>query len=379
MSRWEGKYVIGLTGNIGTGKSVVRRMLEHLGAYGIDADALAHRTIARGAPGYQTVVDQFGKWILKEDGEIDRGRLGRLVFADPLALASLEAIVHPLVEQAVDFLVKRSPHPVVVIEAIKLLESNLPQRCDSIWAVYAPKDVQLARLTQRRRMPRAEAIQRIESQPPQEQKVKAAKIIINNVGGIEDTWKQVAAGWKKDVPALEKAEAVTEAKPIIKGPYSITRGKPGDSAEITALINRVENRREPLTVGDIMEGFSEKAYLLLHVDSTLKAVAGWQVENLVSRITELVIDPTLPIEKAVPALIEEMERASRDLQCEVSLVFTPPKLGRMESLWQELGYTHIKPESLLVEAWKDAVRESMPPESILLFKKLREDRVMRPI
>lgn len=379
MSRWEGKYVIGLTGNIGTGKSVVRRMLEHLGAYGIDADALAHRTIARGAPGYQLVVDLFGKWILKEDGEIDRGRLGRLVFADPQALAGLEGIIHPLVEQAVEFLVKRAPHPVVVIEAIKLLESDLAKKCDSIWVVYAPKEVQLARLTQRRRMPRAEAIQRIESQAPQEGKVKAAKIVINNVGSIEDTWKQVAAGWRKDVPAVEKAETVTETKPVVKGPYSITRGKPGDSAEITALINRVENRRDPLTVGDIMEGFSEKAYLLLHVDSTLKAVAGWQVENLVARTTELVIDPSLPIDKAVTALIEEMERASRDLQCEVSLVFTPPKLGRLELLWKDLGYTHIKPESLFVEAWKDAVRESMPPETVLLFKKLREDRVMRPI
>lgn len=379
MSRWEGKYVIGLTGNIGTGKSVVRRMLEHLGAYGIDADALAHRTITRGAPGFQAVVELFGKWIVNADGEIDRERLGRVVFSDPHALASLEEIIHPLVEQAVDFLVKRAPHPVVIIEAIKLLESNLAKSCDSIWVVHAPKDVQLARLTQRRRMSRAEAIQRIESQPPQEQKIKAAKVVIKNVGSIEDTWKQVAAGWKNDVPAGEKEETVIEAQPVVKGPYTITRGKPGDSAEITALINRVENRRVPLTINDIMEGFSEKAYLLLHVDGTLKAVAGWQVENLVSRITELVIDPALPIEQVVPALIEEMERASRDLQCEVSLVFTPPKLGRLESLWQGLGYTPVKPESLFVEAWKDAVRESMPPETLLLLKKLREDRVMRPI
>ena len=80
MSKWEGKYAIGLTGNIGTGKSVVRRMLEHLGAYGIDADALAQRTYARGAPGFKAVVDQFGKWILNPEGEIDRGRLGPVGF-----------------------------------------------------------------------------------------------------------------------------------------------------------------------------------------------------------------------------------------------------------------------------------------------------------
>src|SRR5574341_2224193 len=82
MSAWPGKYVIGLTGNIATGKSVVRRMLEHLGAYGIDADALGHRAIAQGAPGYRPVLDTFGKWILGDDGQIDRAKLARVVFAD---------------------------------------------------------------------------------------------------------------------------------------------------------------------------------------------------------------------------------------------------------------------------------------------------------
>ena len=78
MGKWAGKLVIGLTGNIGTGKSVVRRMLEHQGAFGIDADALAHRAIAKGAPGYKKVISQFGQWMVSDDGEIDRKRLGRL-------------------------------------------------------------------------------------------------------------------------------------------------------------------------------------------------------------------------------------------------------------------------------------------------------------
>ena len=67
MSRWPGKYVIGLTGNIATGKSVVRKMLEHLGGYGIDADALAHRAMAKTAPGYPLVLESFGTWILDEE------------------------------------------------------------------------------------------------------------------------------------------------------------------------------------------------------------------------------------------------------------------------------------------------------------------------
>src|SRR5512140_782894 len=120
MSAWPGKYVIGLTGNIATGKSVVRKMLEHLGAYGIDADSLSHRATAKGAPGYLPTLDAFGKWILGADGEIDRIKLGRLVFNDAEAMTRLEDIIHPLVSQAIDVMVKRSNQRVIVIEAIKL-------------------------------------------------------------------------------------------------------------------------------------------------------------------------------------------------------------------------------------------------------------------
>ena len=86
MSRWPGKYVIGLTGNIATGKSVVRKMLEHLGGYGIDADALAHRAMAKGAPGFPLVLKSFGEWIVDDEGQIDRARLAKIVFSDQGAL-----------------------------------------------------------------------------------------------------------------------------------------------------------------------------------------------------------------------------------------------------------------------------------------------------
>ena len=125
MSKWPGKYVIGLTGNIATGKSVVRRMLEHLGAYTIDADALAHRVISNGAPGFQPVLDTFGTWLLEKDGQINRAKLGRLVFGDAPALAQLEDIIHPYVIQAVDLFVNVRNNKVIVIEAIKLLDSGL--------------------------------------------------------------------------------------------------------------------------------------------------------------------------------------------------------------------------------------------------------------
>jgi dephospho-CoA kinase len=201
VSNWPGKYVIGLTGNIATGKSVVCKMLEHLGAYIIDADVLSHRAMTKGAPGYQKVIDIFGKWIVDGDGEIDRTKLGRHVFNDPDALRQLEDIIHPLVEHAMDLLIQRASQRVIVIEAIKLLESKLAGACDTIWVTCAPEPVQKARLMQKRNMTVQDALQRIHAQPPQEMKTAAANVVIQNAGSFEDTWKQVVAAWK-NVPLV---------------------------------------------------------------------------------------------------------------------------------------------------------------------------------
>ena len=122
-SRWPGKYVIGLTGNIATGKSVVRKMLEHLGAFGVDADALSHQAIAPAGPAYAAVVKHFGEWLVTSTGEINRNRLARMVFTDPEALEQLEAIVHPVVGQGVDFLVRRAQSPVAVWPSLEVMST----------------------------------------------------------------------------------------------------------------------------------------------------------------------------------------------------------------------------------------------------------------
>lgn len=379
MSKWPGKYVIGLTGNIGTGKSVVRRMLEHLGAYGIDADALVHRAIAKGAPGYQAVVKAFGTWILGPDEQIDRNRLGRLVFSEPEALVTLEKIVHPLVAQAVDFIVQHATQPVIVIEAIKLLESGMAKSCDKVMVTYAPPETQIARLTQNRHMTEAEARQRITAQPPQEQKMAAAGVVIRNIGTFEDTWRQVVTAWQKFAPA-----AAAEPEPVKKtttpqGELSVLRGAPRHSAEIADLINKLKQTGIPLTRADIMAAFGERAFMILQVGPNLVGVIGWQVENLVSRTTDIYIEPSIPVAQALPVLVNEMERASKDLQCEASLIFVAPDLAQDESLWKGLGYERRTPDTLGVLAWQEAAQESMPANTVLLFKKLRQDRVLRPI
>lgn len=380
MSKWPGKTIIGLTGNIGTGKSVVRKMLEHLGAYSIDADTLSHRAMARGAPAYAPIVQLFGQFILAANGEIDRARLGRIVFNDPEALNALERIVHPLVEQAVDLIIRRAPQPVVVIEAIKLFESNLGKSCDSLWVVYAPAEIQLARLMKNRKMGEVEARQRINSQPPQEKKIPLAQVVIRNVGTFEETWQQVMAAWQKTVKiaVAEPATMVTRVA-AAKGDITILRGKPRHSKEIAGLINRLGKPAVQVTQEDVMGMFGEKAFLLLQSGENLLGMVGWQVENLIARTTDILIDPYLKLEDALPPLIQEMEQASRVLQSEASLVFLSEELAQKEPLWRALGYERRAPSSLGVLAWQEAAQESMPTGTVMFFKQLRVDRVLRPI
>ncbi|MBE0672874.1 MAG: dephospho-CoA kinase [Anaerolineales bacterium] len=376
-----GKFVIGLTGNIATGKSVVRRMLEHLGAYTIDADALSHRTYAKGAPGYQQVIDKFGKWLVNKDGEIDRKKLGNLVFSDPEAMKQLEAIVHPLVRQAAEILSKRATQPVVVIEAIKLLEGELRKMCDSIWVTNAPEEVQVERLIRKRGMNREQASERIHMQSAQSAKVAVANIVITNTGSYDDLWKQVSEAWKEIVPGA--AEAAVETAVIKKTPtgeFSVKRGKPKHSTSIAELVTRLSKGKRKMTASDVMESFGDKAYMLLEQDGQLVGLAGWQVENLVTRTTDIFLEEHVDAKKALEMLIKEVEIASSELQSEASLIFAMSEISTQEELWKRLGYERRTPETLGVQAWQDAAIESTQAgSSALFFKQLRQDRVLRPI
>ncbi|MEX1247134.1 MAG: dephospho-CoA kinase [Anaerolineales bacterium] len=167
MSAWPGFFVIGLTGNLAAGKNAVRRVLEGKGALGIDADALYHRAILAGAPGYRPVLDAFGKFILNASGEIDRKKLGQVVLADPEALKRLKSILHPLVRRAIDRMVRKGKRRVVVIEAAKLHASPLRQACDVVWVVTAGGAEQTF----------------------------AADTVIDNSGSLEETRQQVRRAW----------------------------------------------------------------------------------------------------------------------------------------------------------------------------------------
>ena len=189
--------LIGITGNIGTGKSTVARMLAELGAEVIDADLVAHQVMQAGTPAHARIVETFGPEVLDPDGEIDRARLGGIVFAAPEALARLEAIVHPATLAAISHRIASTSADVVVVEAIKLIEAGMADACDSVWVTTCRLEQQVYRLMGGRGLSRAEAAQRVRAQPPQEDKITRADVVVDTSGSLSRTRAQVQAAWER--------------------------------------------------------------------------------------------------------------------------------------------------------------------------------------
>jgi dephospho-CoA kinase len=190
------KYLIGLTGNIATGKSTVAKMLQDLGATVIDADALVHELQRKGTATFDAIVAAFGVGILDRAGEIDRKALGSIVFTEPAQLRVLESILHPAVLLDSVQRITAASTPVVVYEAIKLIEAGRAEMCDALWVVTARYEVQLERLMRDRRMSEAEARQRIDAQPPQSEKIQRATVVIDNSDSLQKTRQQVEAAFR---------------------------------------------------------------------------------------------------------------------------------------------------------------------------------------
>ncbi|MGH2461582.1 MAG: dephospho-CoA kinase, partial [Chloroflexota bacterium] len=188
--------VIWLTGNIGCGKSIVARTLAELGADVIDADQVAHQVMAPPGPVYDAIVREFGASVVAPDGSLDRRALGRIVFADPAALRLLDSLVHPETTVAIEQSVADTTAEVVVVEAIKLIESGLARICDSVWLVTCSRGQQIARLTTGRGLSVDDAERRIDAQAPASEKLPFATVVIDNSGTIDQTRRRVFEAWR---------------------------------------------------------------------------------------------------------------------------------------------------------------------------------------
>lgn len=190
--------IIGLTGGVGSGKTTVAEMLREMGAEVVDADQAAHEAYAPGTPGFDAVVREFGPEFVREDGTIDRQRLGALVFNDEPALRRLNAIVHPLVRE---WMAARTAEAaergaVIVIQDVPLLyENGLEGLFSSVLLVYVPEEVQLDRLVHSRGLPPDRARSIIAAQMPMDEKRRRAHHIIDNSGTMDETRRQVEEVW----------------------------------------------------------------------------------------------------------------------------------------------------------------------------------------
>ena len=195
--RAERPLLIGLTGNIATGKSVVAQMLAESGARVIDADRVAHEVMAPGGPAYDAVVSAFGGDILAPDGTVDRQKLGEIVFRDPDALQRLEAAVHPATIAEVTRRIAQAAERIVVVEAIKLIEAGMHRAYDALWVVTAPRSLQIERLVSARGLTEEAAALRVDAQPPQEEKAAVADLVIVNDGSLDALRAKVQAAWNE--------------------------------------------------------------------------------------------------------------------------------------------------------------------------------------
>jgi dephospho-CoA kinase len=190
-------FLVGLTGGMASGKSTVSRQLADLGCHVIDADMLARAVVAPGEPALQTIVQAFGRAVLRPDGTLDRARLGALVFADAEKRKRLEAITHPAIQArrqaALAELAAQGYDGLVVQDAALLIEVGGAAHVDRLVVVYADRAVQRERLMRRDRLDAAEAERRLATQMPLAAKVRLAHYVIDNSDSPEETAAQVRA------------------------------------------------------------------------------------------------------------------------------------------------------------------------------------------
>lgn len=191
------RHVIGITGNIATGKSTVVRMLAELGAETIDADQLVHQLMGPNSVLAKPIAEAFGDGVINPDGSINRPALGQVVFSDPGKLEQLEHIVHPIVVERMIKAIEEPGPEVLVLDAIKLIEAGIADHCDVVWVVDADRETRIRRVMERNKVDRAEAERRVDAQPPQEEKLARADVVIDNGGSLEETEAQVRAAWEQ--------------------------------------------------------------------------------------------------------------------------------------------------------------------------------------
>ncbi|MGV8145609.1 MAG: dephospho-CoA kinase [Alkaliphilus sp.] len=195
------KKIVGLTGGIACGKTTVSNILRKLGAVIIDADKISREVVKKGSPALREIASEFGDNYLLANGELDRRKIGELVFSNSEALTKLSKIMHPKIVKRIKDEIKwnkdNSNSRVIIVDAALLIESNLTELVDELWLVTASESIQINRIVKRDSITEKEAKLRIDSQMTIEEKKKFADRIIDNSASLERLSEIVKSLWQE--------------------------------------------------------------------------------------------------------------------------------------------------------------------------------------
>ncbi len=339
--------IIGITGNIATGKSVVRRMVANSGAMEMDADTLAHRLIYRNGPCYPDVIAAFGEEILDDERYISHSKLGEIVFSDPQKLQLLESLTHPAVTESILKRISLSPKPMIVIEAIKLLEAGLDSICTSIWVSYASQFQQRHRLMQTRNMSEEDAYNRINIQSPQMTKLAQADILINTEGSFKATWEQVQRALNDTIQLNTNLKRLNLKN---KEGWTVT--------PITQLpqdqIDVFWQNRCPEESLDLYEQLGMHRVLSLSHNDELAALLIWDNWNFTATVKKLI--PSGGLETFSQDVLALFIEQARNEGCEIILL--PEEMIHEHNFHPaDLGFERRSIETISYPAWQQAIEK----------------------
>jgi dephospho-CoA kinase len=366
--RWPTKTIIGLTGNIATGKSTIMRLAGERGALTLDADKIVHALMERSPTIREAIAEAFGRSILLDDGQIHRAALGRIVFNNPAALQRLEGIMHPAVRQAVYKYIDTFDGDVIIVEAIKLLEGELVSLCDQIWVADCTPQRQLERLLICRGMDEAAARQRISAQAPQKEKVARATVVIDTGGTMAQTEAQVAAAWDTSIGQAKPAEEAAVDAALAR------RARPSDVPGILLLIQRATGGSLRMKRSELLMSFADRSYFIGQLGAEMTCVMGSYVDSGITRIDQLHFHPENAVYTTAPAVLTMIEESAREHFCEIVLAFPPLNAPAAVTDWLTASGYAATPYARLHRIWQKAVDESQPPDTAIMLKVLRDIR-----
>jgi len=435
--QWPKKTIIGLTGNIATGKSAVMKLAEEAGTLTIDADAVVHSIMDHDSSMQAAIAVAFGPQVRLPDGRINRVALGELVFKDASALKDLEQMVHPAVRREVMARIDQSEKLVVLIEAIKLLDGDLKGLCDHVWVTRCPVQRQIERLVICRGIDPAAAKQRVEMQSSQETKIAQADVVFDTHGTLENTHKQFMLAWRrifgtdpmmkpKIAEGLVAAASSTPVAPIQptatpmaspapqppaprpaekpaerSGPASrpqpvatipptaptaaaaeeinVRRARPSDVPAILLHVNKATGGQVKMSRSELLMALGDRSYFIAQSGTTIYIIVGWHIENLIARVDQLYINPPESVSFAFDPVLKDIEKSAIQHFCEIVVVFLPnDQVDRLGGYLAFNEYQILSADSL-PRVWKQALQESQPDNTLAMIKILRDDRITAPI